>query len=72
MISMQNIRKELKKIESFIPERKMLVVDYICKANGYTRAEFMRRALDDFLNKSLKSKIGNTDLDDKIEELGIF
>ena len=63
------MRENLKKIESFIPIKKMMAVDHICNQNGYNRAEFMRKALDDILNKFLKSKNKNADLDDKIEEL---
>lgn len=63
------MRKNLKKIESFISIKRMIAIDYICNNNGYNRAEFTRRALDELLNKLLKSKNKNIDLDDKIDEL---
>ncbi len=39
----------MKKIESLISEEKMDKVDVVCEKEGYTRAEFMRRAIDNHL-----------------------
>jgi hypothetical protein len=39
----------MKKIQCFLSEEKMGVIDSICEKNGYTRAELNRRALDLYL-----------------------
>jgi len=41
----------MKKIECQISEEKMNQVDTLCQRNGYTYAEFNRRAIDVFLNR---------------------
>jgi hypothetical protein len=41
----------MNKIECLISPQKMGHIDTICKENGYTRAEFTRRALETYLDK---------------------
>ena len=42
----------MKKIECLISDPKMKLIDSICNENGYTYAEFNRRAIDFYLGKS--------------------
>ena len=41
----------MKKIECLISDDKMAWIDSVCKKNGYTYAEFNRRAIDFALTK---------------------
>ena len=41
----------MKKIECMVSIEKSNIIDVICEKEGYTRAEFNRRALDSFLNQ---------------------
>lgn len=50
----------MKKIECQISEDKSVQIDEICDKEGYTRAEFNRRALELYL-MSLKGINTNTD-----------
>ncbi len=40
----------MKKIECYISEEKSEQIDKVCDKEGYTRAEFNRRALELYLN----------------------
>ncbi len=50
----------MKKIECLISDEKSQQIDSICDKEGYTRAEFTRRALELYL-MSLKGIDTNTD-----------
>lgn len=41
----------MKKIEFFVPDEKLKLVEKIRKKEGFTRAELMRRILDEYLLK---------------------
>jgi len=41
----------LKKIECFIPESKEAVIIAFCNESNMTRAEFIRRAVDEYIEK---------------------
>ena len=50
------VKKKLKKIECFIPESKEAVIISICNESNMTRAEFIRRSIDEYIEKrSVKS-----------------
>ena len=42
----------MKKIQCEISDQKMKFIDGICQENGYTYAEFTRRAIDFYIGKS--------------------
>ncbi len=44
------MKKNMKKIESYISDEKSKQIDEICNKEGYTRAEFNRRALELYLD----------------------
>jgi uncharacterized protein (DUF1778 family) len=46
----------MKKIECHISDDKSEVIDKICEINGYTRAEFNRRLIDEYLDRPLKTE----------------
>lgn len=39
----------MKKIEAFISDEKIKTLDKVCEKECYTRAEFLRRAIDEYL-----------------------
>ena len=41
----------MKKIECLISDKNMKLIEIICEQNGYTYAEFNRRAIDAYLGK---------------------
>lgn len=41
----------MNKIECLVSEQKMTIINNICSAENYTRAEFNRRAIDYYLEK---------------------
>lgn len=43
----------MKKIECLVSDEKNRVIDEICEKEGYTRAEFNRRALELYLSSLL-------------------
>ncbi len=47
----------MKKIECQIADRIMKKIDDICDENGYTHAEFNRKAIEEYLDKSLFSNV---------------
>jgi hypothetical protein len=51
----------MKKIECLISDEKNEFIDKVCDSEGYTRAEFNRRALELYIN-SLRGIGGNTEV----------
>lgn len=41
----------MKKIECLVSDEKMEEIERICQKEGYTRAEFMRRTIDNYINR---------------------
>ncbi len=50
--------KKLKKIECFVPEAKEQIIQSICNEDNLTRAEFIRRLIDRYIeDRELKQNI---------------
>lgn len=47
---------KLKKIECFVPESKELIIQSICDRENYTRAEFIRRCIDKYIELNNKEE----------------
>jgi len=53
-------KKNMKKIECLVSQEKAVEIDEVCDKEGYTRAEFTRRAIDHYLiNKKSAAEIGD-------------